>query len=258
MKLKQNKNYSLMNDIYFSAALNDNINVTTDIIKTVLSIDDISITKVTTQKRISQINSKSLVLDLYAKDINNNVYNIEIQRIKQKDLFKRTRYHQDLIDVYNLKRGFKPDNLPTTYIIFFCLFDIFEKNKPLYKVEKYISYDGGKLPFNDNTNLIFINCKYKDEKTNLGKLIHDMTCTRDKVRWYNSIKEIKEGEIKMGYYAEKIRKQGFKEGKEKGYINAQNTFILNAFNAGVDIETISKICNTSIKEVIEIKEKNKK
>ena len=124
MKLKQNKNYSLMNDIYFSAALNDNINVTTDIIKTVLSIDDISITKVTTQKRISQINSKSLVLDLYAKDINNNVYNIEIQRIKQKDLFKRTRYHQDLIDVYNLKRGFKPDNLPTTYIIFFCLFDI--------------------------------------------------------------------------------------------------------------------------------------
>ena len=89
MKLKQNKNYSLMNDIYFSAALNDNINATTDIIKTVLSIDDISITKVTTQKRISQISSKSLVLDLYAKDINNNVYNIEIQRVKQKDLFKK-------------------------------------------------------------------------------------------------------------------------------------------------------------------------
>jgi len=66
----------------------------------------------------------------------------------------------------------------------------------------------------------------------------------------------------MGYYAEKIRKQGFKEGKEKGiitgYSNAQNTFILNSLNAGVDIETISKICNTSIKEVIEIIEKSKK
>ena len=45
---------------------------------------------------------------------------------------------------------------------------------------------------------------------------------------------------KMGYYAEKIRKQGFKEGKE----SAQTTFILNSLNAGVDIETISKICNT--------------
>ena len=70
----------------------------------------------------------------------------------------------------------------------------------------------------------------------------------------------------MGYYAEKIRKQGYKEGKEKGFAsginvgfsNAQTTFILNSLNAGVDIETISKICNTSIKEVIEIIEKSKK
>ena len=58
----------------------------------------------------------------------------------------------------------------------------------------------------------------------------------------------------MGYYAEKIRKQGFKDGKE----SAQTTFILNSLNEGVDIETISKICNTSIKEVIEIKEKKQK
>ena len=58
----------------------------------------------------------------------------------------------------------------------------------------------------------------------------------------------------MGYYAEKIRKQGYKEGKE----SAQTTLITSILNNGYTPEEVSKMTNVNINEVIEIKEKSKR
>ena len=64
------------------------------------------------------LESKNIRLDIYVKDENNTVYNVEMQRGKHKSLPKRLRYYQGNIDLDLISKGENYRKLAKRYIIF--------------------------------------------------------------------------------------------------------------------------------------------
>lgn len=69
-------------------------------------------------------NAKSIRFDIYFVG-DKEVYDIEMQTTKQKDIVKRTRYYLGVSDVEMLKQGESYGKLPRSFIIFICKFDPF-------------------------------------------------------------------------------------------------------------------------------------
>ena len=102
--------------------------------------------------------SKSIRLDIYVEDDKNTVFNLEMQTTNYEELPKRSRYYQDIIDLKLIEKGQAYDILKTSYVIFICTFDFFEKKKSIYEFEN-ICVDDSNIKLNDGTHKIFLNTK---------------------------------------------------------------------------------------------------
>ena len=102
--------------------------------------------------------SKSIRLDIYVEDDKNTVFNLEMQTTNYEELPKRSRYYQDIIDLKLIEKGQSYDILKTSYVIFICTFDFFEKNRSIYEFEN-ICVDDANIRLNDGTHKIFLNTK---------------------------------------------------------------------------------------------------
>ena len=79
-------------------------------------------------------------LDVYVED-DKTVYDVEIQNRDTKDLGKRTRYYQGLMDVDCLLRGEEYTRLKRSIIIFLCRFDPYKKGIPCYTIRRKCEQD---------------------------------------------------------------------------------------------------------------------
>jgi len=103
---------------------------------------------------------KSIRLDVYVLDDESNVYNIEIQNSRLRELPKRSRKYQSSIDMGALKPGEDYANLKKQYIIFVCTGDPFGRG--LYKytfTNRCQELDD--LELGDGTAKIFLNTRGK-------------------------------------------------------------------------------------------------
>ncbi len=91
--------------------------------------------------------SKSIRLDVFVKDTG-KMYDIEMQTTDTKDLPKRSRYYQALMDLDTLKTGQLYKDLKDSHVIFICLEDIYKNGLPIYTFE-YICTEDGKTKLND-------------------------------------------------------------------------------------------------------------
>ena len=109
------------------------------------------------QKEIREdIDARSVRLDVYVRDNKETVYNIEMQAVDTKELPKRSRYYQSMLDLQLLNRGQSHRRLSRCYIIFICLTDIFGKNRHIYTF-KNICQEDLKLILGDGTEKISLN-----------------------------------------------------------------------------------------------------
>lgn len=123
-----------------------------------------------TQKTISiTADAKGVRFDVYVEDEEDTVYDIEMQIANTKNLSKRPRYYQGMIDLNTLERGGNYKDLKNTYIIFLCLFDPFEKYITQYTFEQMCHEVNG-LTLGNDAKIIFINpFGRKDNKTDEEK-----------------------------------------------------------------------------------------
>ena len=110
--------------------------------------------------------SKSVRLDVYIKDGKGTVYDVEIQATRNKNLAKRTRFYQGLIDLNAIEKGADYSELPMSFVIFICTFDSFGKGMKKYTFQNVCEEDAG-LILNDGTTKIFFNTS--GTKGNLNK-----------------------------------------------------------------------------------------
>ena len=89
---------TISNDFIFAKVMKDK-EICKELIETLLNIKIKEIKYITEQKSINiRYDAKSIRLDVYV-EAENKIYNIEMQVINKKDLAKRSRYYQDLIDL---------------------------------------------------------------------------------------------------------------------------------------------------------------
>ena len=132
--------------------------------------------------------SKSVRLDVYLKDEKGTVYNVEIQTTNNKNLPKRTRYYQGMIDLNAIEKGADYRGLPTSFIIFICTFDAFGEGRWKYTFKNFCEEDL-KISLNDETYKVFFNTngtkgKISKDAKNILKFIADNT-TEDDCTEYN-------------------------------------------------------------------------
>lgn len=85
------------------------------------------------QKSINMdMDARSVRLDVYVKDEKEVVYDIEMQVSHTKELPKRSRYYQSMIDLQLIDKGQLYDELKRSYVIFICPFDLYGKGAYLY------------------------------------------------------------------------------------------------------------------------------
>ena len=111
------------------------------------------------QKSINiQYQSKSIRLDVYVEDDENTVYNIEMQTTRHKNLPKRMRYYQGMIDLNIIDKGEDYASLKKSYVIFICTFDQYGKGRYIYTFNNYCKEDKD-IEFEDEATKIVVNAK---------------------------------------------------------------------------------------------------
>jgi predicted transposase/invertase (TIGR01784 family) len=102
--------------------------------------------------------AKSVRLDIYVEDDEKTVYNIEMQTATNKNIPKRTRYYQGMVDLNILEKGTDYNDLKRSFIIFVCTFDLFGEGRHIYTFENRC-IQNLELSLGDDATKIILNTK---------------------------------------------------------------------------------------------------
>ena len=156
------ENLDISNDFIFANLMQDK-KICIEVLSRLLHFNIEDIEDIIYQKAIDvTYASKGVRLDVYIKG-DDNIYNVEMQVRNNKDLARRTRYYQAMIDLNSIEKGSEYKDLPNTYIIFICKFDPFTNNLPCYSFSN-ICHENSNIHLNDGATKIFFNTTaYKNE-----------------------------------------------------------------------------------------------
>lgn len=169
--------------------------------------------------------SKSVRLDVYLHDEKNTVYNLEIQTTSNRNLPKRTRFYQGMIDLNAIEKGADYSELPQSFVIFICTFDAFGKGLWRYTFEN-VCREKPKLLLKDGTYKIFFNTKgisgnISENTKNILRFIENNTTEDDFTeKLAQEVQRVKENrEWQVEYMTLLMReREKYKEGIAEGEI----------------------------------------
>ena len=218
--------------------------------------------------------NKSIRLDVFFED-GDTVYDIEMQKVDTGNLPLRARMYSSMMDANMLDKGLEYEVLRRSYVIFVCMFDLFEKGRTKYTF-KSICEEDRDLPLGDGRCIMFLNTKGsvgdlgndmdaffdylnggvssigtgKDSGSEFVEMVDnyvlDINGDEDWRQGYmkyelNLIEKYKEGEASG-------EAKGISIGRAEGEANATNRMVKSLIEQGVPIEVIAKAASISIEE----------
>jgi len=121
--------------------------------------------------RVSPL-SRSIRMDIFSVDEEENIYNTEMQDKKRNDLVKRSRYYQSLMDTSLLEPGIPNYNhLNQTYLIMIMTFDLFGYGKYRYTFAPRCE-EVPECTLEDGAVRIFLNTRGENREEVSEELIH--------------------------------------------------------------------------------------
>lgn len=264
------KELNLEDDFLFAKVMSDK-EICKEFLEKLLEVEITKIEIPENQKTIDLLlESKGIRLDIYVKDENNTVYNVEMQRGKHKNLPKRLRYYQGNIDLDLISKGEDYKKLSKSYIIFICTFDLFEKGRHKYTFET-VCVEDNTIKLMDDTNKIILNTKgiMNDLSDELIGFLNYVENSNDKTAENSKgtlVKNIHKKVIKVKNDAsvevefmtllerdrEKIE-EGRKEGIEEGKIEERLEIAKEMLRDNESIEKIMKYSKLTKEEILELK-----
>ncbi len=148
---------SISNDFLFGKVMQD-----AELCKELLQriLPDLKIERIEYPERQKSIHvdmdAHSVRLDVYVKDDRKTVYDIEMQVSDTRELPKRSRYYQGMIDLQLVDAGQHYKKLNKSYIIFICPFDLYGKGRHIYTFENLCKEDN-RISMGDEAVKIFLN-----------------------------------------------------------------------------------------------------
>lgn len=207
---------------------------------------------------------KYVKLDVWANDMDDNVYDTEVQKKDTKDLPKRSRLYNSIIDSKLMKPGSKTYNtLNNVFIIIIAPFDLFGKGLYKYTFEMMCEECSG-IKLNDGATRIFLNTRGTDQAGESDELIEllkyfektvrkservasseKIRKLQDKIDEIRSNEEIGEKYMNLWEEIEIERQEAYEEGAEK----EKRETVLRMKEEGFDYEVIEKITKLSKEEI---------
>ena len=246
---------TIMSDIFMRNVLKKQA-CTEHLLQVIMGRDDLQIKEQILQKDYKNLQGRSAVLDCVACDREKKRYNVEIQQESEGASAKRARYHSALMDMNILESGQGFNELPGSYIIFITREDVLGDGLPIYHIDRRIKEV--KEDFPDETHIIYVNVKMKNEKTKLGRLMHDLQC-KNADEMYSEIlaervrelKETPEGVENMCREMDEIyhegievgekrgERRGEKRGKKQGEMKAKKETAVTLLEMGMSVDKIA-------------------
>lgn len=189
--------------------------------------------------------AKSVRLDVYVRDEKQTIYDIEMQVTDTKELAKRTRFYQSMIDLQMIDRGESYKQLKPSYIIFICPFDMFDKGRHLYTFQNICKEDH-KILLKDEATKIFLNAHgYMDDVSKELKAFLDYVAGKSTEDTFVkklelAVKEAKRNrEWRYEYMTLLMRdqeniEQGIKQGMEQGIKQGMEQGIKQGIKQGME------------------------
>ena len=223
--------FVLLDDTFMRKVFED-VKCSELVLKIIMEKDDLQITQLKIQADMKNLQGRSIIMDVLAKDKQGTIYNIEVQRENSGATPKRARYHSGLLDMNILEPSESIENLPKTYVIFITENDVLKGNLPIYHIQRTIK-ELGNTEFNDNSHIIYVNSSIQDD-SKLGRLMHDFRCKEVEEIYYKELKERiwyykkdEEGARDMCRISEMLREEGRLEGMAEGRLEGEEKGIQN-------------------------------
>lgn len=250
--LTQLKNYRPLDDDFMRELFRNNWALAELVLRIITGIKDLTLIQQETQYDLKRlVGAKSICLDVFGKDNQQKLYDLEIQRADEGAVPERARYHSSAMDIEFLSEGQKFTELPTTYTIFITENDIFGTGQPIYYVDRMVRNFKNRFFF-DRSHILYVNGAYVGDD-DIGKLMHDFRCTNADdmnfelmaraTRYY---KNTPEG---VSYMCEVMEKR-IKENVEIAEYNQAVQMALEMLADGtIPIEKIARFSHLSLEEV---------
>ena len=204
--------------------------------------------------------AKSVRLDIYVEDGSETVYNIEMQTTENRNLPKRTRYYQGMIDLNILEKGDNYKNLKRSFVIFVCTFDLFGEGRHIYTFENRC-IQNTELGLGDDTTKIILNTKgtMDDVTPEMERLLDfidgkepEDDFTRELDEAVQSVR--KNEKWRLDYMTLQMKyDEKFEEGMERGIEQGKlQGAILTMDELGYSVSEIAERLNQKEEKVLEI------
>jgi hypothetical protein len=241
----------LMDDDFFSEALDGKIEAVQFIVDTILGRGDLRV--ITTQAQVEYKSAvrRSIKLDIRAEGTDGRIVDIEIQRSDHGSGARRARYHSSAIDRTLLFKRDDFNDLVDTFVIFIMENDKFQKGLPIYHIERTIA-ELDHRPFGDGAHIIYVNGEYQDLGHPIGRLMHDFNCKDPSdmlnpvlAREVSYLKQEEGGRIRVCKILEDMRKEAAIIAKEEGKVEGERQGTFRA------IQTLMESMNMSAEQAME-------
>jgi predicted transposase/invertase (TIGR01784 family) len=244
------ENLNISNDFIFAKVMEDS-ELCKEFLERLLGIKIDHMEYPETQKTINiSKDQKSIRLDVYVEDEKHTVYNLEMQVTMKKNLPKRSRYYQGMIDLNLIGKGADYNDLNKSLVIFICTFDPFGAGRHRYTFQN-LCIDDPNLPLGDETAKVFFNTKgtLDDISEETKKVLDFIDGKKPEDEYTESLKEkvkkIKENkEWEVAYMTLLMRErekfnEGIRIGESRGKAEATISILLDLdYSSDKIIETM--------------------
>ncbi|WP_051545165.1 Rpn family recombination-promoting nuclease/putative transposase [Butyrivibrio sp. MC2021] len=264
--MKEYEELTFADDFMFCKILQENEDLCKELTELILNRKIGNIVKPETQKAIQiTADGHGVRFDVYFEDDEKTVYDIEMQTSDTRELPLRSRYYQGMIDLDYLTKGKDYKELPDSYIIFLCTFDLFKLGYHKYSFVPRCK-EVESLELEDKTNRIFIcpggsqdnvsedmkkfidylagNASDSDLAKRIDKKVREAIEQRFWRKEYMMLKEMMQDEFE----------KGVEQGKEQGKELEKEQSISMMLSRGKTPEEIVDFCGYPLEMVLKVQE----
>ena len=158
---KRWENLTLANDFLFGKVFQD-WDLCLELVQIILP--ELNIERVISHERQKflheTLDTNGVRFDVYLRDDQDRIINVEMQAAKSDNLAKRTRAYHSMIDLdtLNSEKTKTYSAMPEAIVIFICNFDLFKLGRHIYTFRNFCVQERD-LMLNDGTETIFLNTK---------------------------------------------------------------------------------------------------
>ena len=244
----------LIDDEFFSEALDGKIAAVQVLVDTILERTDLKVISAKSQVTYKSAAGRSIRLDIRAETAGGEVVDIEIQRADQGAGARRARFYSSMIDRTLLNAGDAFEKLPDTWVIFITEHDLFKRGLPSYHIDRTVT-ELEHAAFEDGSHIVYVNGQFRDESHPAGRLMHDFFCTKAEemlnpalAAEVKYLKETEGGQGQMSRVLEEMCAEAAREAEYEKAVQIARQFLAE----GDSPEKVARCTGLSLDVVLEL------